>query len=121
LSRASGGLPSQLSRATSRSDLRLAVSGATDRVSEDGRSHAVLRVHAPVDDVRHVHRALVRWQPRWHRLEAAGIRSAAHVSTAVWLLRSGLSRLHARRGADEMSARTYRDTDTVDFVIVGSG
>src|SRR6185503_7808086 len=36
-------------------------------------------------------------------------------------LRSRLSRLRHRPGEDQMSLQTYRDSDTVDFIIVGSG
>ena len=63
----------------------------------------------------------VRRQPRRRRLDADWLRRAAYVPAALWLLRSRLSRLHGRARPLEMSARRYRDSDTVDFVIVGSG
>jgi hypothetical protein len=45
-----------------------------------------------------------------------------HIATiAVWALRPRLSGLRDRSGTDAMSAQTYRDSEQVDFVIVGSG
>src|SRR5277367_4909236 len=52
-------------------------------------------------------------------------RSGTLVSSAVWVLRQGLSRLEslAHRRESEMMVETpkYRPSDEVDFLIVGSG
>src|SRR4030095_1093407 len=54
-------------------------------------------------------------------LEAHWLRRPACLPSAVRVLRSRLSGLRHRFGKNEMSTQTYRDSDTVDFVIVGSG
>src|ERR1700674_5735900 len=58
-------------------------------------------------------------------MESHRARTRTHVSSAVRILRQGLSGLatHAERGRQEMRVDQpkYKTTDEVDFVIIGSG
>src|SRR5262249_57399225 len=58
---------------------------------------------------------------RGGRLERHGLRRPPRLQSAVRALRSRLSRLRHRSAENQMSTQTFRDSDTVDFVIVGSG
>ena len=75
-----------------------ALTPAAGRVSQDGRSHAVLRHHAAADDPRHVFHAEVRRESKWRGLEADWLRRPACLSAAVRLLRPRLSWLRRRSG-----------------------
>ena len=50
-----------------------------------------------------------------------GFEDAAYLPAALRLLRSRLSRLRGRSGCRRNERTTYRDSETVDFAIVGSG
>src|SRR5262249_38711180 len=65
--------------------------------------------------------ACIGRQPHRHRLEADWLRRPPRLQSAVRVLRSRLSRLRRRPAEKPMTTQTYRDSDTVDFVIVGSG
>src|SRR5262249_58361507 len=64
--------------------------------------------------------ACIGRQPHRHRLEADWLRRPPRLQSAVRVLRSRLSRLRRRPAEKPMTTQTYRDSDTVDFVIVGS-
>ncbi len=98
-----------------------AIRGA-NRLPEDGRSHAVLRHDAAADAPRHVLDAGVRRESRWRGLEADWIRRPSCLSAAVRLLRPRLSGFRRRSLEEAMSvAQRIQDSETVDFVVVGSG
>ena len=99
LSRAARRVPGGVSRtASGRRLVRVAHVRAADRVSEDGRAHAVLPHDATAHAARHVLDARLRRQSRRRRLEAHRVRGRPCLSAAVRLLRSRLSRLRHRPG-----------------------
>src|SRR5262249_41606183 len=94
----------------------------SDRASETDRKGALFRPGARVDR-RWIPRVTpVRWQPGPHRLAGGWIRRLARILPAVRLLRPRLPGIRALR-AEEVSVnrRTYKDSEQVDFAIVGSG